>query len=254
MAAEVVELAFWKRFSRSDPAAVIKKHAPRVADRRLYAPDRWESLKALADLGTVESVEALLKRFAFQVDPTIGDQEEKEVVYDAVVRAGAVALPPLRAFLRQSKAVAWPLKCLDKLLTADELTLEILEVLADMDTEYDRDPQRKIELLAALEERRHLDVARVAMRFFSDTNESVRFHAIGATLAQSPLGDRSPNEAELCVALTAAYDREESVRIRRRILDAMSARNWGFELSIVKARSLPAGYRLDAKGVPQRHG
>jgi hypothetical protein len=78
-------------------------------------------------------------------------------------------------------------------------------------------------------------------------NEEVRFHAVGAVLAQD-------NAADARAALTAAFMREESVRIRARILEGFVAREW--EIPETERpefqKRLPAGFALDTTGHVRR--
>jgi HEAT repeat protein len=235
-------------FSKTGPGAV-KKHAARVANKRAQAPDRWESIRALGDIGTSDAVEALLVRFTFRVDPSITDQEEKDAVCDAVVRAGAEAVEPLRRFLRRTDSVAWALKCLDQVASTEEVTAELLEVLGRMDTEYERDPQKKVQVLSALEERRDPRVVEAVRPFLDDINETARFHAVAALLAQEELGEDARE------TLAQAYLRDESARVRARILDGFAAQGWTFPtakgMEAIRDR-LPQGYAVTAKGEVRR--
>ncbi len=71
----------------SGGGGALKKHAARVANKRAQAPDRWESIQALAQIGTPEAIDALLMRFSYLSDPSITDQEEKDAAYEAVIEA-----------------------------------------------------------------------------------------------------------------------------------------------------------------------
>jgi hypothetical protein len=236
-------MGLWNIFSRDEQAA-LKKHAQRVANKRSQAPDRWESIHALAAMRSSEAIEALLVRFTYTTDPSITDQEEKDAVFDAVVQAEDVALEPVRRFLSRAESLGWPLKLLQSLLSPQDVLSELLRLLGKMDTEYERDPQRKIQVLAALEERQDPRIAEAAQRFLDDVNETVRFHAVGALLAQD---DASQSKDPLLHALI----KEESVRVRSRILDGFAQHQWSVGTS-AKALQLPPAYRLDTKGVPHK--
>ena len=172
-------------FGGKSEGSALKKLAERAANRRAQAIDRWEAIHALARLGTSEAVEALLPRFTFYVDPSITDQDEKDAAFEGVVAAGDAALAPVLAFLRKAESISWGVKVLERLLTPEEVAEKLIALLAEMDTEYERDPQRKVQLLAALEERRQPRIAEAVARFLRDANETVRFHAAGALLAQA---------------------------------------------------------------------
>jgi hypothetical protein len=221
----------------------LKKHAGRTADRRAQAPDRWESIQALAKMKTPESAEALLRRFGFRIDPSITDQEEKDAAFEGIVATGPAAVAPTRAFLRTTQAVSWPIKILERLLSAEEVVSEILALLEPMDTEYARDPERKIELIAYLVDRRDARIGAGVVRF----NETARFQAAAALLSQ-------PDAEAHRDALLDRIEKDDSVRVRVRILDGLRELGW----SIPEARRdtlrvrLPQGWALDAAGVPRR--
>ena len=237
-------------FGGDAEAKVLRKHGPRAANKRAYPPDRWESIQAIAALKSEAGVEALLKRFEFTSDPSITDQEEKEAAFQGVLEAGPAALAPLRRFLRQTHAVAWGIKCLDRLLPETEATRELLDLLASMSTEYERDPQKKIEVLASLSERQDAGIAEAVKRFLEDVNETVRFHAVDVLLSG---GRRS----ELPEPLLTLLLREESVRIRVRIAEAMQESQWrwaeGTRVTREQlTRSLPPGFSLGKSGRIER--
>ena len=221
----------------------MQKLAPKVADKRGMAPDRWEAIQALSKIDSEEAVQALLIRFTFYTDPTITDQEEKEAVFNAIVAKGEVSVAPLKRFLAKAESLSWPLKMLDRLLSADEVLAMLLEMLAKMDTEYERDPQRKLQILAELETRQGAGVVAVVKPFLADVHETARFHAVGAVLAQESAEDARE-------ALLAVLAREDSMRIKGRILEGFGQRGWTVDAA--QAGKLPDSFALDSAGVPKR--
>jgi HEAT repeat protein len=224
----------------------VKKHAARAQNKRAQAPDRWESITVLAGMGTPEAVEALLPRFKFVVEPTITDQEEKDLAFQGIIDAGSAAVAPVVAYMKKAETLSWPLKMLAQLVSAEELVGHLLEILAAMDTEYERDPQKKIQVLSALEERKDPRIVEGTTRFLDDANETVRFHAAGAVLAQD---DPSPARP----ALVDQLAKEDSVRIRVRLCEGLSTHSWslGDRTPALKDK-IPQGWFLDAQGVPKR--
>ncbi len=230
-------------FSKRGGQSAVQKLAPKVADKRGLAPDRWEAIQALIKIDSEEAVQALLVRFTFYVDPTITDQEEKDAVFNAIVAKGGLAVPPVRRFIDKAESLSWPLKMLDQLLSPPEVLDLLLDLLRKMDTEYQRDPQRKLQVLAELEARRGVGVVETVKPFLSDVHEPARFHAAGAILAQENADDA---RAELGAALA----REESMRIKARILDGFSERGWTVDAK--SAGKLPDTFAVDASGLPRR--
>jgi len=221
----------------------VQKLAVKAADKRGMAPDRWEALQALARIDSEEAVEALLHRFTFYVDPSITDQEEKDSVFESVVAKGTLTVEPLKRFVRKSESLSWPLKMLDRVLPPEDVLGILLELIGSMDTEYERDPTRKLQLLAELENRRGPGVVAGVLPFLKDVNETARFHAVGALFAQEAA-------VEAREALAELLGREDSMRTKARILDGFAAFQWPLEPS--KAGRLPDGFVLDAKGLPRR--
>jgi hypothetical protein len=230
-------------FSKKGSAGAVQKLAPKVADKRGMAPDRWEAIQALSKIDTEEAVQALLIRFTFYTDPTITDQEEKEAVFHAIVAKGEVAVAPLKRFLAKAESLSWPLKMLDRVQSPEDVLAMLLDMLSKMDTEYERDPQRKLQILSELETRQGPGVVAAVQPFLADVHETARFHAVGAVLAQE-----SAEEAR--AALLEAFAREDSMRIKGRILDGFGLRGWKLEAS--QAGKLPDAFVLDAAGVPKR--
>jgi hypothetical protein len=229
--------------TKKNAQTAVQRLAAKAADKRGMAPDRWEALQALTKIDSEEAVEALLLRFTFYVDPTITDQEEKDSVFNAVVAKGSLAVAPLKRFIRKAESLSWPLKMLEQVLPAEEVLSILLDLLRTMDTEYERDPQRKLQVLAELEARRGPQVVEAVMPFLKDVHEPARFHAVGAVLAQE-----APEAAR--AALAEACTAEDSMRIKGRILDGFASHGWS--MTPAQAGRLPDGFTLDAKGVPRR--
>ncbi len=220
----------------------LKKHVARVANKRAQKHERWESIQVLANDGSDEAIRALLARFTIRVDPSITDGEEKNEAFRGIVQHGEAALGPVRDFLESSDSLAWPLKILKEIQGEEEVTTTLLDLLSGMDTEYERDPQKKIDVIASLEERHDTRIVEAVTPFLKDMNETVRFHAVGAILAQE--------EADAARdAMTKAFLAEESVRVRMQMLDGYRERGWTLEaVKDAAAKRMPPGYSLGKKG------
>ncbi len=239
-------MALFGLFGGKSESSQLQKHIERVANKRLQSPDRWDSIQALVRARTSEAIAGLLPRFTFYVDPSISDQDEKDAAFEGIIAAGEMAIEPVVAFLRKAESLSWPLKMLDRLERPEAVIGHLLDLLVGMDTEYERDPQRKIQVLAALEERRDPRIGAAIVRFVEDANETVRFHAVSSLLAQ-------PDAEAHREALLAAFEREESVRVRARILDGFAAARWSLGERAPSLRPhMPSGFALDRQGVPTK--
>jgi HEAT repeat protein len=220
----------------------LQKHIARVANKRAQKHERWESIQTLADDGSEEAIRALLTRFTIRVDPSITDGEEKNAAFQGIVRHGEAAIQPVREFLESSDTLAWPLKILKEIQDDAEVNATLLELLSQMHTEYERDPQKKIDVIATFEERKDPRVVEAVLRFLEDMNETVRFHAAGAILHQE-----DANAAR--EGLTRAFLSEESVRVRIRILDGFVDQGWTLgDVKEEASAKMPAGFSLGKKG------
>jgi hypothetical protein len=224
-----------------------KRHAARVANKRAQAPDRWDSIQALGEMKSSAAVEALLARFTFKVDPSITDQEEKDAACQAILKAGDAAIPPVASFLGTAETIAWPLRLLQQLVSSERVVELLLGVIEGMDTEYERDPQKKIQVLAELAECKDPRIRAAVERFLEDINETARYHAVSAVFAQD-------DAEESRGIVTRVLVEDESNRIRARILDGFVARGWKIDEAASGVKSkLPTGYAVDASGAVRKY-
>jgi len=213
---------FLKKGSAPPPANTLSKKvagpAKVVADKRAQAYDRSEAIRQLADMQTAEAAEALLRRFTFTIDPSITDQEEKEAAFDGVVAVGKPVVDAIRAFCERAEVLTWPLRMLRAILSDEEYKAELLELAKSFDTEYARNVEPKLQVVAALEETSGEDVRDAVERFLEDVNETVRFHAVQSTFAQG--------NKESIPALLKLLEHEESVRIKNKVCEGFVVKSW----------------------------
>jgi hypothetical protein len=227
--------------AKGSAAASAAKWAEKAADKRAQNYDRQEAIAELSEMGTAEAAAALLKRFTFNLDPSITDQEEKDGAYQGVLAAGEAAVPPIRAFSVKAESLAWPIKILRELLAEDAYVEELLLWLDRWDCEYAKFIDPKLQLLAALEEFKHPSTLAKVEPFLEDVNGDARFLAVGTVLAQE-------NDSAV-PALLAALSEEESLRVKNRILDGFIARGWAVPAELVGAtrKALPPEYSVDGR-------
>jgi HEAT repeat protein len=207
--------------------------------------DRQEAIEALSKMGTAESASLLLKRFDWNMDPSITDQEEKQAAVSGIVVAGDAALSPLRDYCKKAPSLTWPLKVLKEIVPQERMVDELLGILDMFDTEYARNVEPKVQLLQYLEDFACEDVRVAVEPFLGDTSEPVRFTAVRTVFAVA-----DPASAP---ALVAALEEEESLRVKNAIAQGMSSRRWSVpeELRETCAASLPDGFTLSKDGTLQ---
>ena len=202
-----------------------------AADKRAQTYDRIEAIQALVDAGTPEAAAALLKRFNFSIDPSITDQDEKDLSFQGIVSAGRASdeaqlqvVEAVRTYAAKAEQLNWPLKVLRELLEEQGYVDEVCELLEKYDTEYARNVEPKVQLIAALEDVGSAggSIARDAREavepFLEDVNETVRFHAVQTTFAQGDAGSVGP--------LVKLLQGEESVRVKNKVAEGLLKQGW----------------------------
>lgn len=200
---------------KSSPAA---KWAEAAGSKRAQPYDRQEAITELGKLADADAVEALLRRFTFATDPSITDQEEKELAFEGILKAGREAIMPVRAFVAKAESVSWPMRVMKSILEQDEYVEELIVWLSKWDTEYAKFIDPKLQILEALGELTHPKIREATERFLEDVNDQAKFNAVVAVLAQS--------DAASVPALLALLLDEESVRIRTKIATGISEKGW----------------------------
>lgn len=214
-----------------------------AGDKRAQTYDRMEAIQQLAEMRSPEAAAALLKRFTFVIDPTITDQEEKDVAFQAVVGAGKDVVPAVIEFSARAEQLTWPLKILHELLDDEEYEEKLIELLDRFDTEYARNVDPKLQVIQALEEVKSEAVREAVEPFLEDVNETVRFHAVETTFAQ--------NNPESIAPLVKLLEAEESVRVKNKVGEGLLFRGWSIpeDLREVTAQALrETAFELGADG------
>ena len=235
---------FFKRSKEdeSDDDAKIDKNVARMgrtaADKRAQNYDRMEAIQGLCTIGTADSAAALLKRFSFYIDPSITDQEEKEVAFRGIIAAGDDAIEPIREFCVKAESFTWPMKMLAELLDEDAYVDELLILLERFDTDYAKKQEPKLQIIAELEGKKRDDVRVAIERFLDDFDERVRFHTVATLFSQEDETSAEP----ICQALVE----EESVRVKNRIAEGFASRGWKVPDALVDDinGALPPGWSV----------
>ena len=245
-------LDFFKRSKDNNESGEPKvdKNVARMgrvaADKRAQNYDRMEALQQLASVGTADSAAALLKRFNFYMDPSITDQEEKDVAFRGILASGNAAIEPIREFCLRAESLTWPMKLLEELLDEEAFVDELLVLLERFDTDYVKNVEPKVQVISALEGKKRDDVREAVEPFLEDFDEPVRFHTVATVFSQEDESSAGP----LCHALLE----EESVRVKNRICEGLVTREWDVPDDIAPdlSKALPSGYRLDGNRVKRR--
>ena len=191
------------------------KYEKTLTNMYVQAAERAFTIEELRDLRTPEAVRVLLKRFTENAPNTTVDMEEKERVYDVLVELGAETsfsvVELVSEYLRKADGhINWPLKVLTDLLNRDQFIAFLTELLGELSAEYTQNPEKKQELILRAQEFQDPALAAELIRFLEDMNETVRFLAVDAVLAQE-------NPDVIVEPLAAMLAREESLRIVQKL-------------------------------------
>lgn len=229
----------------------LGRHIARAKNKDAQSADRFASLEALRDDGSPEAVEGLLARFTIRYDKSIEDEQEKQFVFDELLKMGGRILPPLQGHLRNAESISWGLKLLQDVATPDEAWPILADLCERNDNTYTRDPSKKIQLLVFLGEVSDARAAKALLPYLQDMDEGVRFVTVEALLRHK---DAESAREPLLQLLT--NEKEDSRRIKKRIIDGFADLGWdvkGFSGTVEKMLGdLLPGARLDNHGKIKR--
>ena len=191
--------------------------------------------------GNATAFRGMIARFGVNAEPSIDDEKEKDWVCEALIEIGQPALEHLKRALRSAESVNWVQRVYRNIVTLDEYKMELLDVLSDFDTEYERNPDRKIQTIMALSDIKGQDVAEALLRFLDDVDETVRFQTVVALSKQENELAREQMLKTMC--------EDESIRVRNEAVESFAILGWSTQGYKKKINDiLPSGYKHDKSG------
>ncbi|MBN1773132.1 MAG: hypothetical protein JXB32_17835 [Deltaproteobacteria bacterium] len=224
------------------PSRGLEKNVKKLLNKYLQPEERWGAVQAVLADHSETATAALLQRFTIYVEPSAVDNEEKEYIADALASRGEAILPQVKEALRAQESISWLVRIASRILPRDGLRDLLIELLGELDTEYERNPERKIQLIMALADFPDDAAATAVARFLEDVNETARFQAVSTVFGCRSEATREP--------LIKLFLEDESMRIKNAVLDGFVETGWpvtGHRGDVEKA--LPKGYVLDRAGV-----
>ena len=218
----------------------------KVENKYGQAQDRQAAIRQLADMGTPEAVHGMLRRFTFRIEQTIGDEEEKRQVFDEVVRLGPLSVPPILDFLEKENSPYWPTKALRDILGEEATVAHLIDIIERTEAIFDRDIERKIELVSNLREYKDPRVRDMLEGFLAGDNEELRVHAIEglADLGRDEMGD---------TLVERLLDENETQRVKTAVLNLLIEKQWKVKRHKEAIRKvIQAAFWIDDVGVIHR--
>lgn len=194
----------------------LKKLKKTLTNMYVQPPERKYAVQTLYEIGTPEAVEVLLARFNEMAPNTTVDADEKRYTYETLVEMASNPEADVRGtvekYLREhDEKINWPTKVLTDLLDYDEMVALVKELLSECDTGYQRNPEKKQELILRSVELKDEELTTELLRFLEDDNETIRFLATETLLKhgfdeiiEEPLRERLTEEDSLRIIKTLA--------------------------------------------------
>ena len=237
---------FFSKEGRKD--RLLNKAKKKILNMYVQSQDRLFYMGQLSALGTPEAIDALLLRFTQNAPNSTSDLEEKEACYAMVVNLGVDAIGPCKKYVKtRQEAINWPLKILAAILSDEDVRSLLIELLSELTTDYERNPEKKEQLILQAFEYREKDIAQAILPFIDDDNETIRFMAVDGLLN---CGFNFTREA-----LVERLAEEDSGRIIRELAVGFADLKWsvkGHKAEVEK--NLPKGFALTRNQTVTRRG
>ena len=228
----------------------VDKLTRRLCQKYCQPPERFAAAEELAGMEGEEAIFALLQRFGVQMPQIIEDAEEKHYVFELVQAKGERAIPSILRFIREKESLVYPLKLLREIAGPEACRRHVLEALREFAPEYNRVPEKKIDLIDSLDGFTGTDIVEAILPFLADPSDDVVVKAL-EVLSRHPGEEERIRDAFLDLLVNC----EGKPRVRRRILELFKDLHWkvtGFRKKVEDV--LIEEFYLDKKGFIKRVG
>ena len=227
----------------------LKKLKKTLTNMYVQPAERKYAIEELRSIGSEDAIRTLMARFEETGPNHTTDADDKQFVYSVLVdlgRRGEVdVVGTIADRLKElEENINWPLKVLTDLVSYEEMADLITELLEADDIGYRRNPEKKRELMLRAAEFQSPELAEQLVRYLEDDNETIRFLAVDALMAQDIEG--LPQEP-----LMERLKQEDSLRILQKIAE-IAAEHPGWKVPEDDREELepllPDGYGIHKKG------
>lgn len=228
-------------FSRS-PEKQIARARKKVKEPHGDPAVRMSAAQRLLEMKSPEALLALLDRFTINVSPSSRDEQEKLETLSWIVKTGDEAIEPLIKFLKQERQIYWPVRALRKILSEDEFSQKIGQVLRFHWEHPPASSDPKSQLIRLLEDVQSPQLLENVKPFLEDEADDTRLASLDYLFSY-------PEEETRQAIFQCYLDSVDRPRVRGYILGVISERQWsvrGFRPKIEE--SLPTGYTISRDG------
>ena len=151
-------------------------------------------------------------------------------------------MPPIKTFLKRERQVYWPVRALREILSEEELTASINEVLRYHWEYPPASSEPKAQLIRLLDELHSPELLQTMRLFLEDEDDDVCLGTLDYLFSQP--------EEEVREAILKCYlDSEDRPRVRAGILERLAEAGWRVRGHRARVEeSLPEGYTLTRDG------
>lgn len=245
----IFDLFKGKAKDKEAPSWSLQRKIKKALNKYIQPQERQAAIRALVDDSSVPAIEALIKRLTIYVEPLTTDETEKNYIMNILAEKGREIIPLLVNSIKTSDSVTWQLNVLREIVSEDEFIKMMLELIEGFDTEYEKNPQRKIQIIETLGEWQSEKIAEALRKFLDDVDETVRYQAVQSLLTQDP---QIMRDWLLDVAI-----KDVSNRIKDLIIDGFRQRAIsikGFHARKQFEEKLPPQVFVDSKGIIKNKG
>jgi hypothetical protein len=224
----------------------IRRATKQVTQTHGDPATRVGAMERLAAWKSPEAAAALLRRFTIQVPQASMDLEEKQYAVRLLAQMGRVSVEPILQFLLAESDVTFPVRALREILPPEEFHAALRKTLDAIASTYTRWPEAKVVLVQHIPDEAFPLFEQTVLGFLNDDDDDVSIAAIDYLVRH---GDEDVRERLIELYLNL----ESRPRVRGRILDHLSEREWpvkGFRKKMEEAIAEP--FYLTAKGTVKR--
>ena len=172
-------MSFFNFFSARTPVDKANRLKRKITQKYGDALTRQKAIDELGRLKSPDTVQVLMQRFAFAVEPQTTDADEKQTVFDYIRELGPAAVPNVQEFLvKTDTAASWAIRILDAILSQSEVIGIVTDELNRLGAEYTRDPAKKEVLLHYLEGKVDDRIGPATLPFMNDMSDDVKLCAL----------------------------------------------------------------------------
>lgn len=225
-------ISFFKNLREKYRQRSIRKNRKALKNAKIMHEERAAAIKYFASLDDPRvAAPILLQRFDFSLDHGINDTREKEAAMQGLIELGKETLPYIKAHLKATTRIAWPIKVLQQ-LTENDAVIEVLRDMLELgEIDFDKDKiDKNYDIMCYLRDYSLADGGEFLLAMMKAHDERIRFAATEAIAAQ---------ENEAIVGTLEKYiadDSAENSRIRQVLTECYARNGWK-----LKDSTIPAG-------------